>query len=122
MVELLSYINTKLTGAGIPYEFGEWSQAVSYPYFVGSYMETGYSYEDGCTSGAFTLDGWCRGSGAQLALSEMSDRIKALFDDDHAAINDRAFYISFSTSNPVLSGEDDLYRVTITINTKEWSV
>lgn len=34
MVELLEFIGGKLEEAGIPYEYEEWTQAVSYPYFT----------------------------------------------------------------------------------------
>ena len=35
MEEVLNYLNAELEMVGVPYEFLEWTQAVTYPYFVG---------------------------------------------------------------------------------------
>ncbi len=118
MVELLQMIGEKLEGAGIPYEYEEWTQPVSYPYFVGSFMESDYRYEDGCTAGTFTLDGWSRGS--KLALLEASDKIKTIFQDLQEIQGNRLFHIRYGGSLPVPTGEDDLFKVTITLFTNEW--
>lgn len=121
MVDLLTYIAGQLEDASIPYEFGEWTQALSYPYFVGSFLETEHRFEDGYTAGTLTIDGWAKGSGARLALAEASDRIRELFDDNRAVVDEHAaFYITFGTSMTVPSGEEGLYHITITLDTKEW--
>lgn len=118
MVDLLSFINGKLKEAEIPYEYGEWTQAVSYPYFVGSFTESDYRYEDNCTVGTFTLDGWSRGS--KIALAETSDRIKAVFQDLQEVQGNSLFYIRYGGSLPVPTGEADLFKVTVTLFTYEW--
>ena len=118
MVELLQMIGEKLEVAGIPYEYEEWTQPVSYPYFVGSFMESDYRYEDGCTAGTFTLDGWSRG--AKLALLEASDKIKTIFQDLQEIREDRLFHVRYGGALPVPTGEDELFKVTITLFTYEW--
>lgn len=118
MVDLLGFIGGKLKAAGIPYEFGEWTQTVSYPYFVGYFMESDYRFEDGCTAGTFTLDGWSRGS--KITLAEMSDRIKAIFQDLQEIQENSLFYVRFGGSVSAPTGEDDLFKVTITLFTYEW--
>lgn len=118
MVDLLGFIGEKLKEAGIPYEYGEWTQPVSYPYFVGSFMESDYRFEDGCTVGTFTLDGWSRGS--KIDLAEASDRIKAVFQNLQEIQGNSLFYFRFGGSLPVPTGEDDLFKVTITLFTYEW--
>ncbi len=118
MVDLLSFIGGKLEEAGIPYEYGEWTQAVSYPYFVGSFMESDYRFEDGCTVGTFTLDGWSRG--AKVVLAEASDRIKAVFQNLQQIQGNSLFYVRFGGSLPVPTGEEGLFKVTITLFTYEW--
>lgn len=40
MVDMLGFISDQLDQLGIPYEFGEWTGEISYPYFVGSFNET----------------------------------------------------------------------------------
>lgn len=120
MVNALSYIADQLESAGIPYEFGEWTQGITYPYFVGSFVESEQRFEDGYTGGVLTLDGWAVGSGAKLQLAQASDKIKDLFSDSRAVIGSTAFFISFGSSMPVPSGEEDLFRITITLNVNEW--
>lgn len=120
MINILSYISDQLASIHVPYEFGEWTQAVEYPYFVGDFNENVQRYEDGYTGGVFTLDGWCRGSGSRLKLTEISDKVKEVFDDNRAVIDGSAFFISYGSSMMVPTGEEDLYRITITLDTKEW--
>ena len=79
MVDLLNFINEKLTQIGIPYEYGEWTKKVTYPYFVGDYNENSYSFEDGHSTGVFTLNGWCKGS--KMPILFLCDRIKKAFQD-----------------------------------------
>ena len=118
MVDVLGFISDQLEQLGIPYEFGEWTGDVSYPYFVGSFNETEHRLEDGYTSGIFTLDGWEKGS--KLKLSETNDKIKETFEDVRAVQNGIAFFITFGNSLMVPTGEEDLFRITITLNTNEW--
>lgn len=118
MVEILSFISNKLNEAEIPYELGEWKSRVSYPYFVGSFSENDYRFEDGCTSGTFTLDGWSRSSITELLT--VNEKIKALFQDLQAVQNNSAFYIRYGGAIPVPTGEEGLYRITITLFTDEW--
>lgn len=118
MVDLLTFINDKLNEIGIPYEFGEWTSTVTYPYFVGSFDEIDYRYEDGCTLGTFTLNGWSRGS--KITLMEAADTIKEAFADLQAVVDDRCFFIRYGGSMSVPSGEADLFRVMITLHTSEW--
>lgn len=118
MVGLLGFVNEKLEEIGIPYEFGEWTKTVSYPYFVGSFQETDYRFEDNCTIGAFTLDGWSRESKIDLAAA--SDKIRDAFQDVQAIRDDTAFFICFGGSMPMPTGEADLFKISITLYTYEW--
>lgn len=120
MVDMLTYIAEQLKSVGIAYEFGEWTQEVSYPYFVGTFNETEYRYEDGYTGGVLTLDGWSRGSSARLQLAEANDKIRRLFDDNRSVVGEYAFFVSYGSSLTVPTGEEGLYKITITLNTNEW--
>ena len=120
MVDILSFISDKLTGAGIPYEYEEWTQAVTYPYFVGSYTETDYRYEDDCTTGTFTIDGWARES--KLSLIEVVDTLKEMFGDLQEVVNDEVtFFIRYGGSQTVPSGEEGLFHVTVTLYASSWN-
>ena len=46
MVDMLGFISDQLGQLGIPYEFGEWTGEISYPYFVGSFNEIEHRLED----------------------------------------------------------------------------
>lgn len=118
MVDILAFVGDKLDEASIPYEYGEWTSAVKYPYFVGSYTESDYRFEDGCTTGTFTLDGWSRNG--MIELSEASDKIKSIFADLQEIREDTLFFVRFLSAMPVPSGEQDLYRIQITLYTYEW--
>lgn len=118
MVGLLGFVNEKLEEIGIPYEFGEWTKTVSYPYFVGSFQETDYRFEDNCTIGAFTLDGWSRESKIDLAAA--SDKIRDAFQDVQAIRDDTAFFIRYGGSMTIPTGEADLFKISITLYTYEW--
>ncbi len=118
MVDLMDFIGRKLGEAAIPYEYGEWTQEISYPYFVGSFLESDHRYEDGRTAGTFTLDGWSRGS--KIMLLEASDRIKEIFQDCQEVQDARFFYVRFGGSRIVPTGEAELFKITITLFTYEW--
>lgn len=118
MVDILGLVAEQLDQIGVPYEFGEWTGAVTYPYFVGSFNETEHRLEDGYTGGTFTLDGWARG--AKLPLAEANDKIKKTFEDLRAVQDGTAFFITFGNSLMLPTGEEDLFRITITLNTNEW--
>lgn len=116
MVDILKFINKKLTG--IPYEYGEWTGEVSYPYFVGSFTEDDYRFEDGHTGGTLTIDGWSRKS--KLELLQYADEIKDTFSDLIEVDENYAFAIRYGAMQEIPSGEADLFRVTITLFTDEW--
>lgn len=118
MVDILGFINDKLSEINIPYEFGEWTATVTYPYFVGSFDETEFRYEDNYTAGTFTLDGWSRDS--KITLMQAADTIKKAFDDLQAVVEDRTFFIRYGGAQSIPSGEEGLFRVSITLFTNEW--
>lgn len=118
MINILGIISEQLEQLKIPYEFGEWTQTISYPYFVGSFNEIEHRFEDGYTGGVFTLDGWSRGS--KVSLAEANDKIKNTFEDFRAVLEGAAFFITFENSLMLPTGEEDLFRITITLNTQEW--
>ena len=79
MEEVLSFINAELSKIGVPYEFLEWTQPVSYPYFVGEYNETESTTESGELDKTFILTGFCRGKDARLRLEENRQKIEDAF-------------------------------------------
>ena len=118
MVDMLGFISDQLDQLGIPYEFGEWTGEISYPYFVGSFNEIEHRLEDGYTGGVLTLDGLSRGS--KLPLAEINDKLKKAFEDLRAGQEGTAFFITYWNGLMIPTGEEDLFRITITLNTNEW--
>lgn len=119
MVDMLGFIDGILTKIDIPYEFGEWTSTVTYPYFVGTFNETDYRFEDNCTTGIFTLEGWSRES--KISLIKAVDAIKKAFQNTQAVQNDEiAFFVRYGNALTVPTGEADLYKITITLFTYEW--
>lgn len=119
-MDILGFIDSKMEEADIPYEYGEWTTAVSYPYFVGSFVETDYRFEDGCTLGTFTLDGWVRGVGANAKLIDVKNNIKKVFSNLQEVQDGKAFFIRYGGFLSVPTGEEELSRITITLFTYEW--
>ena len=118
MVDMLGFIAEQLERLGIPYKFGEWTSEISYPYFVGSLSETEHRAEDGYTGGVLTIDGWSKGS--ITPLTEANDKIKKEFEDLRAVQEGTAFFVTYGNALTLPTGDGDLFRITITLNTNEW--
>ena len=56
----------------------------------------------------------------KLALLEASDKIKTIFQDLQEIWEDRLFHVRYGGVLPVPTGEDELFKVTITLFTYEW--
>lgn len=126
MREVLDYISAELERAGVPYEFLEWTQEVTYPYFVGEYNEFEPTLESGECDKSFILTGFCRGSGARLKLEEMREKIENAFSamtGNLATLNSGSVVaIFYGNSFPVPTGEAELYKIQINLNIKLWKV
>lgn len=119
----LKFMNEQMNSLGIPYEFGEWTSEVKYPYFVGEITEPESETEDGKEECSFVLTGFARGKERYFALEEIKNKIKKHFHPVNglrtskdgcsiAAFYGGAFYVQ--------TGEADLNRIQITINIKLW--
>lgn len=126
MKEVLNYISTVLENADVPYEFLEWTQPVTYPYFVGEYNEFEPTVESGEYDKTFILTGFSRGKNARLQLEEMKEKIETLFP----ALNGRiatldsgsVVAIFYGTSFYVPTGEAELFKIQINLTIKLWKV
>ncbi len=118
MTDLLAIINEQFEKANIPYEFAEWKSSVKYPYFVGSYDESNFFFEDNRTEGTFNIDGWSRLN--FLELIKISEKIKNLFEDFVCTRNGKSYWIRYNNSMPVPTGEENLMKITVTLYVTEW--
>lgn len=126
MKEVLNYINTELGRVGVPYEFLEWTQTVTYPYFVGEYNEFEPTLESGECDKTFILTGFCRGKDARLKLEEMREKVESAFparDGNMATLNSGSVVaIFYGSAFYVPTGEAQLYKLQINLSIKLWKV
>lgn len=118
-IEALKYMNDCFESLSIPYEFMQWSKKLSFPYAIGEYTETEAINEDGMESGTFLLTVTTNKS--FLILEEIKEKIKDFLDGRTAILdNGSGIAVSYSTAFPVPTGEQNLNRIQINLNIKEW--
>lgn len=120
---VLKKINTMLDYMGINYFYHVNDSAiVEYPYVVGEYHETGYSFEDNRTSGEMLLNAWTRGS--EETLISIKDIIKANFQNYQTIIDEGTFNtglaVNYVSNYTRYTGEEDLKRVEIKLDIEYW--
>ena len=117
----LKFISDQMDILEIPYEFGEWTSDVKYPYFVGEITEEPTTTEDGLEESTMILTGFHRGK--YIDLETVKEKIKKHFQSIHglrsqidsgsiAVFYDGAFYIP--------TGEADLKKIQINLKIKQW--
>lgn len=121
-MDKLKFIKEQMEAAGIPYEFGEWSSPVVYPYSVGEITEDPIETEDGAEQSTLILTVFHRGK--FIALEEFKQKVKRLFPPVYGLRGQTegggAIAVFFDGSFPVPSGEAELRKVQINIKIKEW--
>lgn len=115
--ELLKVINDELVKF-LNYEYGEYTGVLQYPYAVGEYNETGTSYEDGGTTGEFILTVFNRGS--ELDLINIKEQVKEVFADYRVSTESGTIYINYRNKLFIRSGEAELKKMEIYLDTKYW--
>ena len=118
----LKFINSRLTAAGIPYEFGQWSSAVKYPYFVGEINESPTAAEDGREQSTMILTGFHRGK--FIDLLTVMEQIKSLFNPVHGlrdtTDDGSTIAVFFDGFFVVPAVEADLKKIQINLKIYEW--
>lgn len=126
MEEVLEFMNKALDDAGIPYEFMEWTQSVTYPYFVGEYSEFEPENESGEEDKTFILTGFYRGNNARYELEKMRAKIEATFPaigGKVAALDSGSVVaVFYGNSSYIPTGEEELYKIQINLSIKLWKV
>jgi hypothetical protein len=118
---VLEFINKQMFAIGIPYEFGEWSEEVAYPYFVGEISEDEPTTEDGAETATFILTGFNRGG--YITLEEARKRIKDHFDTINglrAKTEEGAIAVFYGGAFNIPTGEADLKKIQINLKIKTW--
>lgn len=121
-MEKLKFINSRLSAAGIPYEFGQWTSAVVYPYFVGEISESPTATEDGQEQSTMILTGFHRGK--FIDLLTVMEQIKSLFSPVHGlrwqTESGSAIVVFFDGYFIVPAVEADLKKIQINLKIYEW--
>lgn len=118
---VLQFMNEQMDFLAIPYEFGEWTSDVQYPYVVGEITEVESDTEDGSEEYQFILTVFQKGQYADI--EEIKNKIKKHFHQIHGIrrqiVNDvivayygGAFYIP--------TGEADLKKLQINLKINQW--
>lgn len=122
---LLKVVSDGMTELGLEYEFGEYTkEPIVYPYFVGEYTETEPMTEDGLQETTFMLSGFSRGT--WLTLENAKEKIERYFNkvygktvmvDDGSAVA-----VFYGSSLIVPTGDEELKKIQINLQCKEWKV
>lgn len=124
-IDALAVIAQAMNEMGINYEFMEWSEKPSYPYFVGEYQEAPPDNESGEEEISFILTGFARGKGAWIKLEEAKQKIKKFFPavGGKVVITDSGSAVAFFYANsiPIPQDEMELKKIQINLTVKEWS-
>lgn len=122
MENVLAYINTMLTEAGINYHFLEYkTNKVVYPYHVGTLLPTEPYTEDGHREYTLVLDSFNRGS--MLDLLKDIETIENTFpsvEGVQTVVNDEFIAVFFATSQPIDTDDEGLQRMETNIRIKTW--
>ena len=120
-MDKLKFIDKQMDILAVPYEFGEWTSKIEYPYWTGEFTEEPIVTEDGLEESTLILTGFTRGK--YLAMEEQKDKIKKHFDPRNglrAKTDSGARAVFFNGSFYVPTGEADLKRIQINLLIKEW--
>lgn len=120
-MDKLNFIKEQMTILAVPYEFGEWTSDVKYPYFVGEITEDEPMTEDGCENSTLILTGFQRGK--YIGLEEVKAKIKKHFHPIHglrSQTESGAIAVYYGGAFYVPTNEADLKKIQINLNIKEW--
>ena len=121
MKEILKFISDQMDILAVPYEFGEWTSDVTYPYFVGEITEDEAMTEDGAETYSVTLTGFHRGK--LIDLEEIKEKIKKHFHPIHglrAKTDSGTIAVFFVGAFFIPSGEAELKKIQINLKIKSW--
>ena len=121
-MEKLKFINSQMELIGVPYEFGQWSSAIQYPYFVGEITEEPTNTEDGQGMSTMLLTGFHRGK--MIDLLTVMEKIKNHFNPIHGLRSRTgsggSIAVFFDGFFSIPSGEADLKKIQINLKIFEW--
>ena len=119
--DILKYINSILTEAGLNYAYMRWeNELLPFPYWIGEYDELESTDEDQHHEYNFRLTGTTRK--AWIELENDKEKIESLFNTTTVLPNGSGVAFSYMGCLQIPTGVDDLKRVQINIKIEEWRV
>lgn len=120
-MDKLKFISEQMEAISVPYELGEWTSDVVYPYTVGEYIEDPIETEDGAEETTLILS--CFHRGKQIDLENIKTKIKKHFHPIYGLRGDTdsgSIAVFFDGAQPIPTGEKGLKRMDINLKIKEW--
>ena len=121
-MDSLKFIKEQMDILEIPYEFGEWTSKIQYPYFVGEIPSPeNHPSEDGNEESELILTGFHRGN--IIELEKIKEKIRKHFppiDGLRAATESGAIVVYYGGAFYIPSGEADLKKIQINLQIKQW--
>lgn len=121
-MEKLKFIANQMQQIAVPYEFGQWSSDVTYPYFVGEITEEPMMNEDGFEQSTMLLTGFHRGN--FIDLETVKNKIKNHFPHFYGlrgkTDSGSTIAVFFDGSFYVPTNEADLKKIQINLKIYEW--
>lgn len=121
--DAMKLISDGMEACKLNYAFMEWKGKPVYPYFVGEYQEQPAVSEDGLQEADFILNGFTRGSWADLEAAKT--KIENYFNRyglTAIAPSGNAVAVCYNNSFVVPTGDAELKRIEIHLAVKEWKV
>ena len=116
--KILAYLNKLFSNTGINYSFMRKNGAVSYPYFVGDYLEQAEATESGEMRVTFNLNGWTDGS--WLELEKIKENLADKLRNVEAIVDNYGVAVLYSNSIPIPIEDDELKRIQIVFEVHIW--
>lgn len=122
MKNVLRFIQKVMQEAGFRYELNSYSGKITYPYYVGSYIEGPADNETGHKTVTFTVEGFTRGD--ELQLIEDASRMEEIFnpvDGLREVMEDGTSIVAtYEGSTPIPVDDMDLKRIQINLQIQVW--
>ena len=117
----LKFISDQMDILKVPYEFGEWTSDVKYPYFVGEFTEEPTTTEDGLEESTMILTGFHKGK--YIDLETIKEEIKKHFSTIHglrSQTDSGSIAVFYNGAFYIPTGEADLKKIQINLKIKQW--
>ncbi|MCQ2754844.1 MAG: hypothetical protein MJ231_07335 [bacterium] len=117
--ELLKIIYNELVNVlGLNYEYMEWTGELVYPYITGEHYTNFFDIATGRLEGELLLEIWNRGK--EIDLVKIHDKIQLHFEKIVKMQNNMGFCIAYKNKNSDRTGDMDLKKIQIRLETYCW--